>query len=192
MNTLIFATNNPHKVAEVKKILNNKFDVRSLAEAGIDIDIPEPYDTLEENAYEKARVIHEKTGSDCFAEDTGLMVESLNGEPGVKSARYAGEEKSPEDNIDKLLGKLEGVENREAQFKTVISIILEGNRHTFDGICKGNIIMGRRGKLGFGYDSVFIPDGSEKTFAEMNMDEKNIFSHRKKAFEKMISFLTQA
>ena len=190
MDTLIFATNNPNKVKEVNSFLNNRLKILSLAEAGINIDIPEPYDTLEENACEKARVIHVTTGADCFAEDTGLEVASLNGEPGVKSARYAGENKSSEDNIDKLLSELKDKDDRNAQFKTVISIIIDDNQHIFEGICKGSIIAERRGTSGFGYDPIFVPDGSEKTFGEMNLEEKNIFSHRKKAFEKLMNFLT--
>lgn len=191
MDTLIFATNNPNKVSEVKSILKNRLTILSLAEAGIHIDIPEPFDTLEENAYEKARVIHVTTGSNCFAEDTGLEVDSLNGEPGVKSARYAGEDKSPDDNIEKLLANLKDKKNRNAQFKTVISIIIDNKQHIFDGICKGTIVEERRGESGFGYDPVFIPDGADKTFAEMTIEEKSIFSHRKKAFEKLMTFLTQ-
>lgn len=189
MKTLIFATNNNNKVAEVRSILEGKFKIVSLAEAGINIDIPEPFDTIEENASEKARVIYNLTNENCFSEDTGLEVEVLNGEPGVKSARYAGEERDFENNIDKLLSNLKNKENRSAQFKTVICIILNGEQNIFDGICKGTIIAERRGHSGFGYDPVFIPEGADKTFAEMTMDEKNIFSHRKKAIEKLTGFL---
>ncbi len=189
MKTIIFATNNNNKVIEVRSILKEKFKILSLAEAGINIDIPEPYDTLEENAREKARVIHDLTNENCFSEDTGLEVEALNGEPGIKSARYAGDGRNFNDNIDKLLRNLKNTENRKAQFKTVICIILNGKQHIFDGICKGAIIAERRGHSGFGYDPVFIPEGSDKTFAEMTLDEKNIFSHRKKAIEKLTTFL---
>lgn len=189
MERLIFATNNSHKVLEVKSILKGKFSLLSLAEAGIDIDIPEPYDTLEENACEKAQVIYNRAKENCFAEDTGLEVEALNGEPGVKSARYAGEDKSFENNIDKLLVNLKNKESRNAQFRTVICLIIDGKQNIFDGICKGTIIAERRGRSGFGYDPVFIPEGSGKTFAEMTMDEKNVFSHRKKAIEKLTNFL---
>lgn len=189
MKTLIFATNNNNKVAEVRSILEGKFKIVSLAEAGINIDIPEPFDTIEENASEKARVIYNLTNENCFSEDTGLEVEVLNGEPGVKSARYAGEERDFENNIDKLLSNLKNKENRSAQFKTVICIILNGEQNIFDGICKGTIIAEQRGYSGFGYDPVFIPEGADKTFAEMTMDEKNIFSHRKKAIEKLTGFL---
>lgn len=189
METLLFATNNADKVIEVKSILQGIVKILSLAEAGINIDIPEPYDTLEENACEKARVINYTTGQDCFAEDTGLQVDALGGEPGVKSARYA-EEGSPfENNIDKLLLNLKDKENRSAQFKTAICVIIKGKRHIFDGICKGAIIAERRGNSGFGYDAVFVPEGAEKTFAEMSLKDKNIFSHRKKAINKLITFL---
>lgn len=189
MNTIIFATNNKHKVIEVRSILKEKFKILSLKEAGIEIDIPEPYNSLEENACEKARVIHQLTDKNCFAEDTGLEVEVLNGEPGVKSARYAGEERSFEKNIDKLLGKLKNKENRKAQFRTVVCLIVNDKQKVFEGICKGTIIANRRGDAGFGYDPVFIPNGSTKTFAEMAMEEKNRFSHRKKAIEKFTSYL---
>ena len=189
MKTLIFATNNHNKVTEVRSVLTGKFNIVSLAEAGINIDIPEPFDTLEENAVEKARVIHNLTKEDCFAEDTGLEVDALNGEPGVKSARYAGEERNFEKNIEKLLSNLKNTGNRKAQFKTVVCLILNGKQNIFDAICKGTIIAEQRGQSGFGYDPVFIPDGSDETFAEMTLDEKNVFSHRKKAIEKLINFL---
>ncbi|MEO6894635.1 MAG: RdgB/HAM1 family non-canonical purine NTP pyrophosphatase [Ginsengibacter sp.] len=189
MNTIIFATNNENKVSEVRSILNEKFRIISLKEAGINIDIPEPYNSLEENAKEKAKVIYQLTNQDCFSEDTGLEVESLNGEPGVKSARYAGESRSFENNIDKLLIKLSLTENRKAQFRTVICLLCNGKEEFFEGICKGTIIAERRGSSGFGYDPVFIPDGSTQTFAEMTVDEKNIFSHRKKAIEKLTNHL---
>jgi XTP/dITP diphosphohydrolase len=189
MNKIIFATNNENKVSEVKVILNEKFQILSLKEAGIDIDVPEPYDTLEENAREKANVIYRLTRQNCFAEDTGLEVTALNGEPGVKSARYAGADRSFENNIDKLLSKLTNKENREARFRTIISLICNGKEKIFEGICKGTIIAERRGISGFGYDPVFIPEGSAKTFAEMTMDEKNTFSHRKKAVEKLTTYL---
>ncbi len=189
MNQLIFATNNKNKVTEVKKILSGKFDILTLEEAGIDIDIPEPFDTLEENAREKASVISKLTNKNCFSEDTGLEVEALNGAPGVKSARYAGESRDFEHNIDKLLDNLKDLKNRHAQFRTIICLILNGEEHFFEGICKGSIIANRRGHSGFGYDPVFIPEGSEKTFAEMTLEEKNLFSHRKKAVEKLTNYL---
>ena len=189
MKTLIFATNNTNKVVEVRSLLNGTFKILSLLEADIYVDIPEPFNTLEENAIEKAEFIYKLKGESCFAEDTGLEVKALNGEPGVKSARYAGDERSFEKNIAKLLDKLAYVTDRSARFRTVICLTVNGKHNIFEGICKGTIIAERRGNYGFGYDSVFIPDGAEKTFAEMGLPEKNIFSHRKKATEKLISHL---
>ena len=191
MNNLIFATNNHNKVQEVRAVLGNIFNIITLKEAGIDIDIPEPHDTLEANATEKSQTIFKITKQNCFSEDTGLEVEALNGEPGVKSARYAGEDRSFDDNIEKLLSKLKPFENRLAQFRTVISLILDRKEYFFEGICLGKIISERKGNNGFGYDPVFIPTGSDKTFAEMDMAEKNKFSHRKKAMEKLINFLNK-
>jgi XTP/dITP diphosphohydrolase len=189
MDTLIFATNNQHKVDEIRLVLGNRFNIITLKEAGIDIDIPEPHDTLEANASEKSTVIHRLTKKNCFSEDTGLEVGALNGEPGVKSARYAGEARSFEDNITKLLFNLQPHTDRSARFRTVISLILNDKEYLFEGICTGTIITAKEGNNGFGYDPVFIPDGSSKTFAEMSMAEKSAFSHRKKALEKLIEFL---
>ena len=189
METLIFATNNTHKVTEIRKVTENLFTLITMREAGIDIDIPEPFDTLEENAREKSRAIYKMTGQNCFSEDTGLETNVLDGAPGVKSARYAGEGRSMEDNIQKLLHELEGRDNRKAQFRTVISLLLNGMEYQFEGICSGTIITEKRGDSGFGYDPVFVPDGSSKTFAEMDITEKNRFSHRKKAIDKLIRFL---
>jgi XTP/dITP diphosphohydrolase len=190
MDTLIFATNNQNKVDEIRLVLGNTFNIVTLKEAGIDIDIPEPHDTLEANASEKSKVIHSITHENCFSEDTGLEVEALNGEPGVKSARYAGEGRSFENNIDKLLQNLIPYQNKNARFRTVISLILNDKEFLFEGICPGIIIHDRRGRNGFGYDPVFIPEGSRKTFAEMSMEEKSMFSHRKKAMEQLIAFLS--
>jgi XTP/dITP diphosphohydrolase len=191
MNTLIFATNNQHKVDEIKTVIGKQFHIVTLSDAGIDIDIPEPHPTIEANAAEKSSFIYKLTGKNCFGEDTGLEVEALNGEPGVLSARYAGDEKSPIKNIEKLLHNLATTTNRNAQFKTVISLMLNGNQYAFEGICKGHIINNLKGTDGFGYDPVFIPDGSNKTFAEMTMEEKNMFSHRRKATDKLIAFLNE-
>ena len=191
MDTIIFATNNENKVAEVRAVLGKSFNIITLKEAGIDIDIPEPHDTLEANATEKSKTIFIITNKNCFSEDTGLEVEALYGEPGVKSARYAGEGRNFDDNIDKLLTNLKYADNKTARFKTVISLLLDGKEYFFEGICTGKIISQRKGNNGFGYDPVFIPDGSEKTFAEMDMAEKNKFSHRKKAMEKLINFLNK-
>lgn len=189
MLTLIFATNNANKALEINAVLGKDFKIITLKEAGINIDIPEPYDTLEENASEKSGVIYQLTGKDCFSEDTGLEVEALNGEPGVKSARYAGENKSSEDNINLLLQNMEGKQNRLAQFRTIISLRLDNQEYKFEGICKGSIIAERRGVNGFGYDPIFVPEGSKLTFAEMDMKEKNLYSHRKKAVEKLVAFI---
>jgi len=191
MATLIFATNNQHKVKEIRNILNDRFHIITLQEAGIDIDIPEPHDTIEANASEKSKTIHSITRQNCFSEDTGLEVEALNGEPGVKSARYAGVEKSFQKNIDKLLLNLKLKTNRKARFKTVISLILNEKEYLFEGICDGSITELQKGNEGFGYDPVFVPDGSTKTFAEMSTEEKNIFSHRRKATEQLIEFLNR-
>lgn len=189
--TLIFASNNQHKVEEILSLTGTQFQIITLKEAGIDIDIPEPHDTIEANASEKSNTIYQLTKQNCFGDDTGLEVEALNGEPGVKSARYAGEEKSFDANIDKLLKNLSGKTNRNAQFKTVISLIWNGREYLFEGIIKGKIINDRKGKYGFGYDPVFIPEGSNKTFGEMELAEKNLFSHRRKAVDKLIEFLKQ-
>lgn len=191
MDTIIFATNNQHKVNEVRSVLGQGFNIVSLKEAGIDIDIPEPHDTLDANATEKSKTIYTLTRKNCFSEDTGLEVEALNGEPGVKSARYAGDNRSFDDNIDKLLANLSLLQNKTARFRTVLSLIMDGKEFFFEGICPGKIINERRGNNGFGYDPVFVPDGSDKTFAEMGMEEKNRFSHRKKAMEKLINFLNK-
>ena len=192
MRKLIFATNNQDKVDEIKSIPGLNYKIISLKDAEINIDIPEPHNSLEENAAEKSSVIYKLTGSDCFSEDTGLEVEALNGEPGVKSARYAGEESSSEKNIEKLLLNMQGTENRNAQFRTVLSLMLSGKEYKFEGICKGTILADSKGKKGFGYDPIFLPDGAEKTFAEMEMQEKNKFSHRKKAMDKLIDFLNSS
>lgn len=192
MKTLIFATNNTNKVIEIRSLLNETFKILSLSEAGLHVDIPEPFNTLEENAIEKSEFIYKLKGVSCFAEDTGLEVKALHGEPGVKSARYAGDERSFEKNIDKLLEKLQYAADRSARFRTVICLTVKGKHNIFEGVCKGTIIAEKRGNHGFGYDSVFMPDGAEKTFAEMNLQEKNICSHRKKATEKLILYLKKA
>lgn len=186
---LIFASNNKHKIEELQAAIGKKIKVISLKDAGIDIDIPEPHDTLEENATEKSTTINRITGKDCFSEDTGLEVTALNGEPGVKSARYSGEGRDFQMNIDKLLNNLSLHDDKRARFRSVISLILDGKEHQFKGICEGRIITTARGSKGFGYDPIFIPDGSEKTFAEMEIEEKNTFNHRRKAADKLVSFL---
>ncbi|HRP30538.1 MAG TPA: RdgB/HAM1 family non-canonical purine NTP pyrophosphatase [Agriterribacter sp.] len=189
MQKLIFATNNQHKVEEIRALLGKRFQIVTLAEAGIHIDIPEPYDTLEQNAREKAMTIYRLTGISCFGEDTGLETMALNGDPGVKSARYAGDERDFAANTQKLLNMLEGKTNRSARFRTVISLCLNGTEHLFEGTCEGQIADIPRGDKGFGYDPVFIPLNSNRTFAEMDLAEKNQYSHRGKAMEQLVRFL---
>jgi len=186
---LIFATNNSHKADEIRSIIGRKIDILTLKDAGIDVDIPEPHDTLKANATAKSRAIYKLTGTNCFSEDTGLEVKALNGEPGVKSARYAGEERSFDKNIEKLLQKLKDKEDRSAQFRMVISLIIDDKEYLFEGKAAGRIIREKRGTGGFGYDPVFIPEGAVKTFAEMSLEEKNRYSHRRKAVEKLVAFL---
>lgn len=189
--TLVFATNNENKVKEIRSMLGDSFSIITLKEAGIDIDIPEPHDTLEDNAREKSSVIYEMTGKDCFSEDTGLEIDALDGAPGVLSARYAGEQKSSEDNIAKVLQEMEGNKKRKAHFRTVISLILGGKEFQFTGVCPGTILPATRGGKGFGYDPIFVPDGSDLTFAEMTTADKNKFSHRGKALQQLITFLKE-
>lgn len=189
MHTLIFATNNRNKVAEIQSLVGSDFEIIALKEAGIDIDIPEPHDQLEANALEKATTIYNLTKQNCFSEDTGLEIDSLGGEPGVKSARYAGEDRDFQANIDLVLHKMEGVSSRTAQFRTVICLIWEQQTYYFEGICKGQILTGMQGEKGFGYDPIFVPDGSTKSFASMTMDEKNQYSHRQKAVTQLFQFL---
>jgi XTP/dITP diphosphohydrolase len=186
---LIFATNNKNKVAEIRSALGEGLEIITLQEAGIEIEIPEPHATLEENATEKSTVIHRLTGENCFSEDTGLEVDALNGAPGVCSARYAGDEADFKANTNLLLRNMTGEEKRSAQFKTVISLILDNKEYQFTGICRGRISTAEKGTNGFGYDGVFIPEGSDRSFAEMEIDEKNKYSHRKKALAKLIDFL---
>ncbi|NIG56968.1 RdgB/HAM1 family non-canonical purine NTP pyrophosphatase [Chitinophaga sp. Cy-1792] len=186
---LIFATNNENKVKEFKSLVGNNFDIITLQDAGIDIDIPEPHDTLEANALEKSETIYRMTGTNCFGEDTGLEITALNGAPGVLSARYAGEQKLAADNITKVLQEMEGVTNREAQFRTVLSLILDGKEYQFEGICKGHITTAVQGEKGFGYDPIFVPEGASKSFAEMDLAEKNQYSHRAKAHHLFAEFL---
>ena len=188
---IVFATNNQHKVKEIRSALPEDISIITLREAGIDVDIPEPHETLEDNAAEKARTIFRLTGLDCFSEDTGLEVTALDNAPGVHSARYAGDEKSFDRNTEKLLANLEGKTDRSARFRTVICLILQGKEHYFEGRCEGRIAGEPGGSQGFGYDPVFIPEGSDKTFAQMDMTEKNRFSHRKKATDMLVVFLNR-
>lgn len=189
MQSLIFATHNAHKAEEIRAALGGLWKIRTLDEAGILQEIPEPHDTLEANAREKSTTIRALTGEDCFSEDTGLEVDALQGEPGVKSARYAGDHRDFNANIRKLLDALEGQQNRKAQFRTVISYLQGNQEFQFEGICRGTIIKEMKGTDGFGYDPVFVPDGDTRTFAEMSLAEKNRYSHRKKALDQLIHFL---
>ena len=189
MNTLIFATNNAHKLGEVQALLEGRFTLKTLRECGITEDIPETAATLEGNALQKARYVYERTGADCFADDTGLEVEVLGGEPGVRSARYATDGHDFAANNRLLLKNLEGESNRAAHFRTVIALILGGKEYLFEGIVDGTIIDHEAGAEGFGYDPLFVPEGETRTFAEMAAEEKNAISHRGRAVAKLVEFL---
>lgn len=189
MKRVIFATNNAHKLDEVRKITAELIQIVSLNEIGCNEDIPETSETLEGNALQKARFIHERYGCDCFADDTGLEVEALNNAPGVYSARYAGEAHNAEANMQKLLQELQGEGNRNARFRTVVALIWEGKEYLFDGIIRGTIIEEKKGSAGFGYDPVFMPEGCDKTFAELGDDIKNKISHRALAVKQLAEFL---
>jgi XTP/dITP diphosphohydrolase len=188
---IIFASNNKHKIREISNILGDSFTLLSLSDINMEEDIPENEPTLEANALHKARHIHTATGMNVFADDTGLEVDALDGIPGVHSARFAGEMKDSDANIEKLLAMLGNNPERRARFRTLIALIFEGREYLFEGRSEGLIIKEKRGNNGFGYDPVFIPDGYDKTFAEMNLDEKNRISHRSKAFEKLRLFLSE-
>ena len=187
----VFATNNAHKLEEVTAILGNKIELLSMKDINCHADIPETADTLEGNALLKARYIFENYQLDCFADDTGLEVEALNGAPGVYSARYAGDAHNSEANMKKLLQDMEGIENRKAQFRTVFALIINGKEHLFEGIVKGEITKHRHGTSGFGYDPVFIPEGYTQTYAEMGNELKNKISHRALATNKLCNFLSK-
>lgn len=186
---LVFATGNINKANEIRSMLPEETELLTLKDLDLNEDIPETSPTLEGNAIQKAQYIVEHFGMDCFADDTGLEVFALNNEPGVYSARYAGEQKNSEDNMDLLLKNLEGKSDRSARFRTVIALHLNGEMHTFEGIVNGTIIREKRGDKGFGYDPIFIPEGFTTTFAEMSMEDKNAVSHRARAFNKMFDFL---
>ena len=190
MKKFVFATNNNHKLEEVKAIIGEKIEIFSLKDIGCEADIPETADTLEGNALQKARFVYEKYHKDCFADDTGLEVEALGGAPGVYSARYAGEAHNSEANMRKLLLDLEGVENRKARFRTVFALILNGKEHLFEGVVNGKITQTRRGTSGFGYDPIFMPDGYEQTFAEMGDGLNNTIRHRALGVQQLCKFLT--
>ena len=186
---LVFATNNQHKLSEIQNMLGNEFQVLSLADINCQDEIPEDHETLEENASQKAHYIYEKFGVNCFADDTGLEVAALNNEPGVYSARYAGSSRSSEENMKKVLHKLEGVNERSARFRTVISLIIDGEETQFEGIVNGDILLEEKGKDGFGYDPIFQPNSYDVSFAEMSLSEKNKISHRGNAVRKLVEFL---
>ncbi|HRY31622.1 MAG TPA: RdgB/HAM1 family non-canonical purine NTP pyrophosphatase [Bacteroidales bacterium] len=191
---LVFATNNMHKLQEAREVLRHHgllTKISGLKEIGCNTDIPETAPSLEGNALQKAVYVSDRYGTDCFADDTGLEIEALGGRPGVYSARYAGEGCSFDDNIDKILAELGDRPDRKAAFRTVICLIIHGEIHYFEGRVEGNILHARKGKGGFGYDPVFQPAGHEKTFAEMNMEEKNRLSHRGNALRKMVQFLAK-
>lgn len=186
---LYFATNNIHKLKEVQEVVGDSFQIESMRSLGINEDIPEDQQTLEGNALQKARFLYDRTGESCFADDTGLEVDALNGAPGVYSARYAGDAKNSFDNMALLLKNMSGIQNRKARFRTVIALILNGKEYLFEGIVKGTIAEEPRGTAGFGYDPLFVPDGYSTTFAEMDSEAKNAISHRGRAVEKLAAFL---
>jgi len=188
---LVFATNNRNKLKEINHLLGDSFMLMSLSDIGMEEDIPENDPTLDGNALQKARYIHQATGLDVFADDTGLETEALSGAPGVHSARFAGEDKDSNSNIQKLLSMLGTNPNRRARFRTVIALILRGREYLFEGTIEGSIISEKRGNEGFGYDPVFLPEGSNLTFAEMDLNAKNKISHRARAFEKLRKFLVE-
>jgi XTP/dITP diphosphohydrolase len=186
---LVFATNNQHKQKELQAMLGTGFKLMSLTDIGCSEEIPEEQPTLEGNARQKAFFIYNKFGYACFADDTGLEIDALDGEPGVYSARYAGESKDPQANMDKVLKKLKEINNRKARFRTVISLVVNGKEKQFEGIMEGEITREKRGGSGFGYDPIFLPAGFDKTFAEMSLAEKNQISHRARAVQKLVEHL---
>lgn len=186
---IVFATNNKHKLEEIRQLLKDKHEIISLSDIGCHDDIPEDHDTLQENALQKARYIKEHYGYDCFADDTGLEIEALDGRPGVYSARYAGPEKDSRKNMEKVLAEMQGVTRRNACFRTVIALILNGKEYLFEGRADGEILTEQQGNAGFGYDPIFRPEGYTQSFAEMSAEEKNKISHRGEATRKLIQFL---
>ena len=186
---LVFASGNKNKIKEIQAILPAQVSIKTLTDIGIDYDIPEPHDNLSDNAIEKARHVFEKTGFNVFGEDTGLEVGTLNGAPGVYSARYAGPEKDANSNMNLLLKNLDGQTNRSAHFRSVIALYLNGELNCFEGILTGRIAFNKRGNYGFGYDPIFIPEGYNKTLAEIDEEKKNELSHRARAFNKLLAFI---
>lgn len=191
MNPIVIATNNPHKIKEIHEILNGAFEVKGLKEIGCTEELPETTGTIPGNAVQKAQYVFDHYGVDCFAEDTGLEIDALNGAPGVDTAHYAGPERDPVANMSLVLRQLEEREDRSARFRTVIALILGGELHTFEGIAEGRIAYERSGHDGFGYDPIFIPQGYDQTFAELSSEIKNAISHRSRATEKLKAFLTR-
>jgi len=188
---LVFATNNQNKLEELQSLLGSSIDLLSLKDINCSDEIPETGVTLEENALQKSKYIHDRFNINCFADDTGLEIEALNGEPGVYSARYAGEDKDASKNMEKVIDKMRSVSNRKARFRTIISLILDNLEYQFEGIVDGIITTEKSGSKGFGYDPIFIPNGYQESFAEMNLAEKNKISHRARAVQKLIKFLTE-
>lgn len=189
MRKLVFATNNDHKLKELRQIVPSEFELVSLNDIGCTDDIPETGTTLEVNAAQKSFYIWNKYSMNCFADDTGLEIEALGNEPGVYSARYAGEDKSPEDNLLKVLEKMVNVTNRKARFRCVVSLVIDGAEKQFEGIVEGKILTAKQGEAGFGYDPIFMPDGYDQSFAEMSADDKNQISHRGRAVNKLVDYL---
>lgn len=187
---LVFASNNKNKIAEIQQQVGSQFQIVSLEDIGCFVDIPETAETIEGNAILKANYVTENYALPCFADDTGLEIESLNNEPGVYSARYAGEQKNADDNMNLVLQKLESQSNRKAQFKTIIALNINNEQHLFEGVVKGEITSGKSGNQGFGYDPIFQPEGFSTTFAEMTMEQKAVISHRGIAVQKLIKFLS--
>ena len=188
---IIFATSNQQKLKEVKSIALSGIEIVSLKEIGFEGELPETHETIEENSLEKAEYLSKKFNTACFAEDTGLIIDAINGEPGVYSARYAGENATFDDNVNKVLSKMAGKENRKARFKTVITYYSEAKYVQFEGVTEGEVLNERKGTEGFGYDPIFVPEGSTKAYAEMTLEEKNQFSHRKKSFDLFANHLQQ-
>lgn len=191
MKKIVFATNNQHKLEEIRKITQGSLEILSLTDIGCNEEIDETGNTLNENALIKATYVKERYGYDCFADDTGLEVDALEGAPGVFSARYAGEACRPEDNMEKLLAEMKETENRRAQFRTVIALHCNGENHLFEGVIRGSIIREKKGNEGFGYDPIFMPEGYDKTFAELGTEVKNQISHRAVATGKLMHFLLE-
>ena len=188
---LVFATNNAHKVNEIQKLLGDSIHLLSLSDIGCQDDIPEDHATLEGNASQKSFFIYQKYGVNCFADDTGLEIEALNGEPGVYSARYAGEERNADNNMNLVLDKLSIIKNRKARFRTVISLVIDGHETQFEGVVEGCILEEKRGVTGFGYDPIFQPEESDLSFAQMSLEEKNKISHRGRAVQKLVEYIIQ-